>query len=92
MEKKKLFKLKIKKEIRHYIPIDGARNRDINFKFKDIAKVLPFNGDRIGVIDITSDQRHNTRQRLRYGSEKSTAVYYSAFQRDQQLYINYHYF
>jgi hypothetical protein len=85
-----IFHLKVKKESRHYSRIPGARHRNIYFPYKDILKVLPFNSDRIAVLNIPKSHRNNSRLKTRFGTEDETAIYYSYFEQDNNLIINYH--
>jgi hypothetical protein len=85
-----IFHLKVKKESRHYTRVPGARHRDIYFPYKDILKVLPFNSDRIAVLNIPKSHRNNSILKTRYGSENETAIYYSYVEDGNNLIINYH--
>ena len=66
---------------------------NVEFKFKDIRKVLPFYGHADSVLKSGLKDSFDTRLVQRYGENHKT-VYYSVFENKKwnEIYINYHFF
>lgn len=73
----------------------GSKNTDLNlnFKFKDIRKILPFYGHSDSVLKSGLEQSSGSLLKQRYGRRFIT-VYYSVFENPKynEIYINYHFF
>lgn len=66
---------------------------DIEFKFKDINRVLPYYGHSESVLKSNLSSSSDTALKKRYGENHRT-VYYSVFEniKYKEIYINYHFF
>ena len=68
-------------------------NLNVEFKFKDIRKILPYYGHANSVLKSGLKNSFDTKLVDRYG-EKHRTVYYSIFENKKwnEIYINYHFF
>lgn len=66
---------------------------DLQFKFKDINRVLPYYGHSESVLKSDLPSGSSTALKRRFGENHKT-VYYSVFEnvRYKEIYINYHFF
>ena len=70
-----------------FVDIEGGKS----VKYDNIQNYMPYNGDTNGFINIANNfTRNSSEQRYRTGSIASSTVYYSVFEKDNQVYINYH--
>lgn len=66
------------------------KDLDVEFKFKDILKVLPFYGHHDSVLKFGGKDSSQTRLKQRFGKNHIT-VYYSIFEHQKQIILNYHF-
>lgn len=72
--------------------LELKRNRTVEFPYRDLRKVLPYNSDVLMVLSSTVGKT-KTRLRHRTGTPEDATVYYSYMESEKfnQAYLNYHF-